>query len=231
MIQSPSYESIRSQPSLSFVIHHPSSNQLGNPIYTSTPQGRRNSAVNRSGEHTSQPPHHHTTSTMSTHLSVLVDEAQQRRNARIHTRPVGLSASKSEAHKAKQLLRGVDNGATRVTLARVLAASGETSTEHVVGDGRGAVGSAARSAGDDGDADFLQRRGARAVLAESTPAGDGEAGARCGVRVCGGQAGVGNVAAGCDGGAELPDGHVVVFARGAVVGVRDYLGDADEGAT
>jgi hypothetical protein len=37
-------------------------------------------------------------------------------------------------------------------------------------------------------------------------------------------------AAGGDGGAELPDGNVVVLARGPVAGVDGHGGDADEGA-
>lgn len=72
----------------------------------------------------------------STLLRVGGDEGADRggTNTGVDTRSVGLSATITPGNETNEGLGGVDNGASRVTLARVLSTLGKTSTEHVGGD-------------------------------------------------------------------------------------------------
>lgn len=49
----------------------------------------------------------------------------------VNTRSAGLSTALTPRNKTDEGLGGVDDGASRVTLARVLSTSFQTSTEHV----------------------------------------------------------------------------------------------------
>lgn len=98
------------------------------------------------------------------HLQVARNEAVEARstNAGIDTRCVGARTSVTPGNNTKQSAgRSVDDWAARVTLARVLAASGKTGAVHVGGDGRRAVRGLARRARDDGNVDLAQSGGNR----------------------------------------------------------------------
>lgn len=111
-------------------------------------------------------------------------------------------------------------------MARVLAALGQASADHYVGDGRGAVGRLAGDAADDGHGDLAQGRGkgAAALRGGAPPGGDGRG---AGGRVAAGR-GQGDVAdggAGRDSSREAPQGDVVVGGAGRVAGVDEDLAD------
>lgn len=156
------------------------------------------------------------------------DEGQQSTNTSIDTGLVRRSAALAPRNETNKLAVCVDNGTAAVTLARVLAACGQTGAEHVVGDLSDAVVLAAGCARDDGDIDLAQRRGRGAAGAGGAPARDGGDGSRGRVGAGGRQRGVADGGAGGDGGGELPDGDVVVEGRAGEAGVDLDRGDADE---
>lgn len=157
-----------------------------------------------------------------------VDEREQSGGASVYAREVGLSAAIAPRNETNEGLGGVDNRTARVTLARVTATSSKTSTEHVVGDGRGSVGGAARGAGDDRDGDLVESVGAAATLSKSTPSGDGRSGSSSGVGSRSREGCVADGAAGRNSSRELPDGDIEVLGRAAVTGVDGDGGDADQ---
>jgi hypothetical protein len=93
------------------------------------------------------------------HLQVGVDESEKSRQTSVDTRLTGLSTSITPRNGTNQSLASIDNGATAVTLARVLASGSQTSAEHGVGDLRRAVVGTAISAGDDRNGDLAESSG------------------------------------------------------------------------
>jgi hypothetical protein len=163
-------------------------------------------------------------------LDVGVNERAERANASVDTRLTSLSTAITPGDKTNEGLGRVDNGASRVTLARVLATSSNTGTEHGVSDLADGVVVAASGAGDDGHVDLAQGGGRGSALSQSSPAGNGggTAGGRVGTRGCEGS--VADGAAGRDASGELPDGDVVGKSRAREAGVNLDRGDADEGS-
>jgi hypothetical protein len=151
----------------------------------------------------------------------------------VHTRRTCRRASLTPRNNTKlHARRGVDDGAARVTLARVLSTLGQTSAEHGRRDAPAAVVGVASGAADDGDVDLEEvDRQRLAAGAGGAPAGDGEACAGSGVGTRSGELGVADCGAGGDGGGELHDGDVVVVGAGGVRGVDLDGGDPDEGST
>lgn len=99
-----------------------------------------------------------------------VDPVDELADAGVDTGVVGLSAAVAPGDETVQDLGGVDDGAARVTRARVPATGGETGAEHVGGDGRGSILGLAGGARDDGDGDLPQGGGqGSAVLGQQTP--------------------------------------------------------------
>lgn len=163
----------------------------------------------------------------SHHLQVGVNERAKSTNASVDTRLAGSGAALTPGNKTNELLGAADNGASTVTLAGVLATSGETGAEHVVGDLGDAVVVAAGSAGDDGHIDLEQVGGeGGATGGGGSPASNGEGAG--GVVARGSKGGVADGRAGGDGGGELPDGNVVVEGSAVEAGVNLDRGDADE---
>jgi len=84
-------------------------------------------------------------------LQVGSHEATERSltNVGVDTRCVGGSAALTPGNSTDKDLGGlVDDRATRITLARILTTLGQTSAEHLSGDGRCAVRGLARAARD-----------------------------------------------------------------------------------
>jgi hypothetical protein len=80
----------------------------------------------------------------------------------VDTRCVGCSAAITPRNSAKKDLGGlVDDGAAGVALARVLSTLRQTSTEHLGGNGRCAVGGLAGAARDNRDVDLEEVDGER----------------------------------------------------------------------
>ena len=94
---------------------------------------------------------------------VLINKRPQTAHPRIHAREPSKRAPSAPAHSANHGPLVVHNGASAVSLARVLAARLVPGAHHVLGDvfGRGVrcVGGHACLARDDGDVDSAQRRG------------------------------------------------------------------------
>jgi hypothetical protein len=108
---------------------------------------------------------------LSTFLQVGRDERSKRANPGVDTGEVGLSAALTPRDDTDELLGGGDDGAARVTLARVLSTGGETSAEHLLGNGEanGGVLAAASGACNNGHIDLAERGRATATLSSSTP--------------------------------------------------------------
>lgn len=106
-------------------------------------------------------------------LQVLVDESAEAADASVDTRSIGGSASLAPRDNTDQNTGArVDERAARVTLAGVLATSGETSADHVVSDSRGSVRGAAGSTGHDGNIDLPEGGGkSRAAGGGGAPMG------------------------------------------------------------
>lgn len=165
------------------------------------------------------------------HLDVGVNERAESTNASVNTRLSSLSTALTPRNKTDKSLAGVNNGASRVTLARVLATRRNTSAEHGVSDLADGVVVAASSARDDGHVDLAQSGGRGSARGGGSPAGNGRGAAGGGVGARSGQRGVADGAAGGDTGGELPDGDVVGQSRAGEAGVHLDGGDADEGST
>jgi hypothetical protein len=169
------------------------------------------------------------------YLQVAGDEAvhASQANVGVDTGGTGGGATLTPGNNTELDAGGlVDNGAARVTLARVLSALGQTSAEHGGGDAAGSVVGVAGSARDDGHVDLEEVDGQRlAAGGGGTPASNGEGGASGGISARTSQLGVGDGGAGGDGGRELHDGEVVVVGAGHVAGVDLDGGDLDEGST
>jgi hypothetical protein len=116
---------------------------------------------------------------------------------------------------------GVDDGAARVTLARVLSTLGETSAEHGGGDGAAAVVGVAGGSADDGYVDLEEVDGeGRAAGGGGSPASNSEASSGSGVGAGASELGVSDGGGGGDGAGELHDGNIVVVGTSAVAGVN-----------
>jgi hypothetical protein len=91
-------------------------------------------------------------------LQLLLDPGVDRgiSNASIYTRLSSFSTALTPRNSAQKSLGPVNDGAAAVTLARVLASSGQTGTPHAVGDLRRAVVSPALGARDNRDGDLSQ---------------------------------------------------------------------------
>lgn len=161
-------------------------------------------------------------------LSVGIDERAESTNTSVDTRLSSLSTAITPGNKTNKSLARVNNGASRVTLARVLATSRNTSAEHGVSDLADGVVVAAGSARDDGYVDLAQSGGRGSARGSGAPAGNGGGAAGGGVGARGGQRGVADGAAGGDTGGELPDGDVVGQGRAGEAGVHLDGGDLDE---
>ena len=164
-------------------------------------------------------------------LSVGVDERAESTNASVNTRLSSLSTALTPRNKTNKSLGRVNNGASRVTLAGVLATRRNTSAEHGVSDLADGVVVAAGSARDNGHVDLAQSGGRGSARRGCAPAGNGGGAAGDGVGARGGQRGVADGAAGGDASGELPDGDVVGQGRAGEAGVNLDGGDLDEGST
>lgn len=99
-----------------------------------------------------------------------VDPVDKVANASVDAGIVCLGTSIAPRDNTLQHFRAVNNGAARVSRARVLSTGGETGAEHVGGDGIGSVLRAASGAGDNGDSDLPQvGRQSRAALGQEAP--------------------------------------------------------------
>jgi len=99
-----------------------------------------------------------------------VDPVDELADTGVDTGVVGLGAAVAPGDETLQGLGGVDDGAARVAGARVLAAAGDSSAEHVGGDGGGSVLGLAGGARDGGDGDLPQSSGQGcAVLGQKSP--------------------------------------------------------------
>lgn len=101
--------------------------------------------------------------------TVAVDEADVVAQASVNTGESTLSASLTPRNNTNQGSAGVNDGATRVSRAGVLATGGNSSAEHVVAD-LAIVVAVASGAGNDGDGNLPQGGGERVgVLRSSSP--------------------------------------------------------------
>lgn len=99
-----------------------------------------------------------------------VDPVDKVANTSVNASIVCLRTSIAPRHNTLQHFRGVNNGAARISRARVLSTSSEAGAEHVVGDSIGSVLGAASGAGNDGDSDLPQvSRQSRAALSQEAP--------------------------------------------------------------
>ena len=174
------------------------------------------------------------------YLQVSSDEAAESSlaNVGVDARGVGRSAALTPGDGSEKDLGAlVDNGAARVTLARVLATRSQTGAEHLGGDGGGAVRSLARAARDDGDVDLeevggegrtARRSGAPREMVsyafaeesgKTLPAGNGKGGSGSGVGARGRQRGVSDGRTRWDGSSKLHDGEVTVVGARSVARV------------
>merc|ERR1719309_1080717 len=142
----------------------------------------------------------------------------------VDTRVVPLSTTVSPGHNTLQLTV-THNGATRVTLARVLASLQVSSTEHGVSD-HARVGVVTIPVGQDGDVQALQLVLVSGGALSATPARDLAHGASG--STAGGQSHGLHVLVEGGGLAQLDQHDVVVDVVGAVPGVTDDTGRADE---
>lgn len=159
----------------------------------------------------------------------VVDKVNVLANVGIDTGVSRSGAVDAPRHDTNQSAVVIDDWATAVALARVLARG--TGAEHVLGDLSVVlvVRRVAILTRDDGNRDLAQvGRHGRVGRLEQTPAGNGGGGV--GLRV-GSRRGEGNVLDGIvvllDGLGQGPDGNVVVHGIGRVLGVNCDLADID----
>lgn len=145
-------------------------------------------------------------------LQVGVDESQECADTGVNTGQARASTSVTPRNNTKEDAgSSVNDRATAVTLAGVLASGSDTSAEHAVSDLGGAVVLAASGTGDDGHIDLAEGGGeAGATLGCGSPSCNGSGGAGGRVRAGGGKDRVLDGGASGNGGCELPDGDVVV---------------------
>lgn len=97
--------------------------------------------------------------TFTTFLQVAGDEGRKSTNPGVNTRLASLSTSASPRNDTDKRLGRVNNGATAVTLAGILATSSQTGTEHAVSDRSSRVVVAASGASNNGYINLAERGG------------------------------------------------------------------------
>lgn len=154
------------------------------------------------------------------YLQVAGNEASKARLAKVGVDTGGTSSGTALTPRNNTELhtRGsVNNGATAVTLARVLATLGQSSAEHGGGDASRAVVGVAGGTGDDGDIDLEEVDGQGLTTgAGGAPASDGGTGASSRVGSGSSQLSIRDGRAGWDRRCELQDGDIVVVGSGRV---------------
>jgi hypothetical protein len=165
-------------------------------------------------------------------LGVAVDERSEAANASVDTRSVGLSTTLTPRNNTNNSVGSVNNGTTAVTLASIATTLGETSTEHVVGDGRSTVLGSAGSTRNNGNGNLEKVGGAvSTALRGSSPASNGELSTSSRVGTRGGKTTVRDGTTGGNRSGKLQESNIAVKSGTAEARVHSDAGDTRSDTT